>query len=168
MTEFPAPPETPSHAPKAPGASKATRLVLALSLAANLAVVGFVAGHALVGRGHPGMSGDLAFGPFTEALGQHDRRALRDALFARAPDMRDAHMRMSQDLVGLVTALRAEPFDPAALDAALAVQSHRMTANLGMAHGVLRDFLIAMTPEARVAFAARLADRVTPQGDGSN
>lgn len=166
MTEFPAPQTETPKVPKAATASRAMRLLLAVSLAANLAIVGFVVGHALDGGGpdgRRGMPGDMAFGPFTEALGDHDRRALRDALFARAPDMRDARQRMSQDLAGLVAALRAEPFDPAALDAALAAQSHRMAANLDMAQGVLRDFLVAMTPEARIAFAARLAERITPQ-----
>lgn len=169
MSELPSSSQAP-QAPAKPGTSKATRLLLAGSLAVNLAIAGFVIGHALDGDGpgrHRGMPVEMAFGPFTEALSDDDRSALRDALISRAPDMRDARNRMSEDLGNLVTALRAEPFDPAAVDAAFAAQNRRMTANLDLAQAVLRDFLVALSPEARLAFAARLAERIGLRGDGS-
>ncbi len=100
------------------------RWALGISLALNLAVVGMVAGAML--RDGSGMRGamvrDLGFGPFTEALSREDRRALRQALFERAPEIRQARQQRQEDLQALVAILRAEPFDAAALAAAMAEQ----------------------------------------------
>ena len=73
-------PDTTATAPK----PKALRYVLVASLALNLAVVGLFAGMALHHGGFgPDRDGvrDLGFGPFTEALDEGDRAALRKADF---------------------------------------------------------------------------------------
>lgn len=134
------------------------RWLLALSVGLNLAVAGFVIGDALDGglRGQRFMPRDMAFGPFTEALEPAERRALARALFERAPDLRQMRGHMQGDLDQIIAALQADPFAPAALDEALAGHSRRVGAALGQAEGVLRDFLVAMAPGERIAFAARL------------
>ena len=83
----------PGEAPVPPSKSgRGVRIALAISLGVNLAVVGVFAG-AMLRDGH-GMRGsmvrDLGFGPFTEALSREDRRAMRESLFDRAPDIREA------------------------------------------------------------------------------
>ena len=60
--------------------------------------------------------------------------------------------------------LRAEPFDAAGLAAVMETQRARMAGRLEVGQAVLRDFLIAMTPEARKDFADRLEARL--QGSG--
>ena len=136
------------------------RWALGISLALNLAVVGMVAGAML--RDGPGMRGamvrDLGFGPFTEALSREDRRALRQALFERAPEIRQARQQRQEDLQALVAILRAEPFDAAALAAAMAEQEARMVGQLRLGQRVLQERIAAMTPEARRGFAERLED----------
>lgn len=136
------------------------RWALGISLALNLAVVGMVAGAML--RDGPGMRGamvrDLGFGPFTEALSREDRRALRQALFERAPEIRQARQQRQEDLQALVAILRAEPFDAAALAAAMAEQEARMVGQLRLGQTVLQERIAAMTPEARRGFAERLED----------
>lgn len=136
------------------------RWALGISLALNLAVVGMVAGAML--RDGPGMRGamvrDLGFGPFTEALSREDRRAMRQALFERAPEIRQARQQRQEDLQALVAILRAEPFDAAALAAAMAEQEARMVGQLRLGQTVLQERIAAMTPEARRGFAERLED----------
>ncbi len=140
------------------GAPRGTKIILALSLAFNLAVAGFVVGHSLDadGRDEGRMSRDMGFGSFTQALSNEDRRALAKSMFAAAPQMRDARSRMQADLAQITAALTADPFDVSALDSALDAQRSRATEFFGLAQSVMRDYLVAMTPEARRAFAERL------------
>lgn len=161
MTDLP--PIQPPVATVKSGASRGMRWLLALSLALNLAVAGFMIGHALDrdGPGGPrGMARDLAFGPFTEALSPQDRRALFKSMLSKAPAMRDARKATEADMALILSSLSAEPFDPAALDGALAAFNTRSSANLSIAQTTLRDFLVDMTPEDRLAFAMRLQERI--------
>ena len=161
MTHLP-PTALPPIKPPVTGASRGTRIVLALSLAANLAVAGFVLGDALDrhGPGPGNMARDLAFGPFTEALTDSDRRALAKTLFAKAPGMRDARKAMEADISAILSTLLADPFDPLALDAAFAAQNLRASENLRVAQTALREFLVGMTPQDRIDFANRLQQRM--------
>ena len=63
------------------------KIVLALSLALNLAVAGLALGAFLKDGPRRGMPRDLSFGPFTEAFSADDRRALREA-FRGGPQWR--------------------------------------------------------------------------------
>lgn len=165
LTPPAAPPVSPRPAAPAPGVGRGWRILLAVSLALNLAVAGFVLGHALTGAGpgFRGMRGDMprevGFGPMTEALTPEDRVLLRERLFSHAPQIREARRQIEEDLAAQIAALRAEPFDPAALRTAFDAQHGHMAENLALAHEALLDFLIALSPEARVAFADRLAQR---------
>jgi Spy/CpxP family protein refolding chaperone len=146
---------------------KGLRIALAVSVALNLAVLGMVAGAALHGGGMMGWRDgvrELGFGPFTEALDRDQRDALRRAFFAKAPDFRNARQAMRVDTQALLTALRAEPFDPAALSAIMEAQRQRLIGQLDLGQGLMRDFLIAMAPEARHAFADRLEQRLQHSG----
>lgn len=153
--------------PAAPKPGKGLRIVLALSLMANLAVVGMVAG-AFLRDGHGGreaMVRDLGFGPFSEALRPEDRKALRTKLFERAPEIREQRRQMRTDTQALLQVLRADPFDPAALDGLMASQQERLTTQLKLGQELLRDFLVALPTPERAAFADRLEDRLRHGGD---
>jgi len=56
----------------------------------------------------------------------------------------------------LLAALRADPFDPAALDAAMATMRGRLEAQLALGGEALRGLLLRMEPAERLAFADRL------------
>ena len=141
---------------------KGLRIALAVSVALNLAVLGMAAGAMLHGGGMGGRDGvrELGFGPFTEALDREQRNDLRRAFFAAAPDFRNARKQMRADTQALLTALRADPFDPAALSAIMETQRQRVAAQLELGQGLMRDLLVAMTPEARLSFADRLEARL--------
>lgn len=158
----PSPPSPPAAA--VPRTRGWVKVVLALSLALNLAVLGMVGG-ALLRGGPPGREDrDFGLGPMADALDRDDRRALRDAFAAAFPEARAGREALRGDFGALLQALRAEPFDPAALDAAFATIAARNAALLEGGRAVLADYLKALSPEARAAFADRL-DRALRKGD---
>lgn len=147
------PAEGPSQGASGP---RWVRIALAVSVALNLAVAGLAAGAWLrEGPGH-GMPRDMSFGPFTEALSDSDRRELRRALGDRASEFREARQQMRADREALLAALRAEPFDPAAVDAALEAIVRRAGDRLDFGRDLIAGRILAMTAAERQAFAERL------------
>ena len=99
--------------------SRGWRIVLILSLALNVAVIGAVAGLALrVGRDGPPARYDLALGPIGQALSSEDKRAVGREL-RRNPALRDGRPRADRVAAqALVDALRQDVVSEAALRAA--------------------------------------------------
>lgn len=161
MTDPDLAPPAPTTAPPRPG--RGLRIALAVSLALNLGVAGLVVGSFLHGgpggRGDP-MVRDMGFGPFDEALRPEDRAALRKSLVQHAGDLRAARREMQADASAILTALRADPFDPAGLTSALAAQEQHLADRLRLGSGLIRDFLVALPPQDRLDFADRLEGRM--------
>ncbi|MBJ3761428.1 periplasmic heavy metal sensor [Maribius pontilimi] len=126
------------------------RTILVLSLGLNLLVLGLVAGAWLDRRAHPSVRAE----PLIWALPDADRAAIRAQL--PRPDRGERRRRFRE----LIAALGAEPFDPAAARAALTRQRELGQARAARAEDALVDRLGQMSPEARAAYAQRLADRV--------
>ena len=132
------------------------RIALAVSLALNLAVAGLAAGMALRNAGLvPGLppaaaaARDPGLGPFGPALSPEDRRALRRAFTGERADVVSG-LRADQ------AALRAEPYDPAAVSALNLRMGERQRERAEIGRRLIEARLAAMTPEARRAFADRL------------
>ena len=166
MTDQAMSPQLPPQPPVPPAkdrGGKGVRIALAVSVALNLAILGLVAGAALhgggMGFGHGGVR-ELGFGPFSEALDHDQRAALRRAFFEKAPDFRATRQAMRADRDALLAALRAQPFDPATVDAVMAAQAKRMEGQLQLGQGLIRDLLVSMPEADRLAFADRLQDRL--------
>ena len=164
------PPPTPTPAltdtPKGPKSGRGLRIALAISVALNLAVAGVVAGTMMRNHSDGGRTGqvrELDFGLYTEALSREDRRALRQAFLAKSPDVRQIKRQRRDDALAVLAALRATPFVPENLTAVMQAQQQRTARQLGLGQNVLRDFLIAMSPADRAAFAGRLEDRLRPR-----
>ena len=80
--------ETQNTAPvQSPAAPRGVKIALAVSVALNLAVAGLAVGAWLGDGPHKGMPRDMSFGPFSEALDDADRRAIRRAK-RRGPNSR--------------------------------------------------------------------------------
>ncbi len=135
------------------------RIVLVLSLAMNLAVVGVVAGSVISGRfgDGPPRSFELGLGPVTRALTQEERRDIGRAL------RRDGELRrfdLRGRVAAMVDALQAEPFDAAVLRGLMAEQSARVSAVQTKAQDAFVDTVTQMTPERRAAFAEQLREEL--------
>lgn len=155
-------PATPEPAPTARGGRWITWALVA-SLALNLFIVAAVAGVAL--RHHREVR-DVGFGPFTEALTREDRAALRDAFMAAAPGFRDRRREAAEDIAGLAAALRADPWDAAAVEALLARQGARAEERFALGRKIFLDRLGQMTPEERAALADRIEGMARHMGRG--
>lgn len=133
------------------------KIALAVSVALNLAVAGMIAGAWIKGGGHGrGMPHDLSFGAFSEAFSADDRMALRRALLDRAPDFRASGKAASAEFETLLAALRASPFDPAAMQKALAAVEARTAGRLELGRLLIESRIIEMLEVDRLAFAERL------------
>jgi len=148
--------------PTRPAKSQARwlKILLAVSLALNLAVAGTVAGIAL--RGHdPGRPGptavrDLNFGPFTDALTRDQRRAMLRDFAAKGPGLREVRAQMRGDFETVMAALRATPFDPAAFRSAVEGQTNRIAARAEAGRDSLVTLVLQMSDADRAAFVERL------------
>ncbi|HET7409142.1 MAG TPA: periplasmic heavy metal sensor [Paracoccaceae bacterium] len=136
------------------------KLLLILSLAANLAVAGVIIGHSVRGgdeeRRGPGRVIDWIVGMVPE-----ERRAFAREQFAGVPDrVEAARAERITHLPAVVAAMQAEPFDPAALDAALDTMFSRQNSG----RTILRERLIALlgelAPAERAAFAEHFRERL--------
>lgn len=142
----------------APKAGRGMKVALILSLTLNLLILGVMCGAMLAhgGPGGPGGIRDIGFGPYTEALTGEDRKALREAFIKAAPDFRAGREEMRADVARLAAAIRAEPYDRAAVEAVMASQAARIEDRLQLGRGLILDRLDAMGPEARAALAGRI------------
>ncbi|MDO6589247.1 hypothetical protein DS901_03655 [Loktanella sp. D2R18] len=136
------------------------RIVLVVSLALNLAVVGLVAGSFASGRvgDGPPRSFDLGLGPMSRALAPEDRREIGTALRHARP-MGEYNPRRQVTL--MIATLRATPFDPEALRDLIVEQAEHGTQIQNVAQDVVIDHITTMSDESRVAFADRLQDELT-------
>lgn len=135
------------------------RVALVISLAINLAVLGMVAGAFLKAggpTGHRFAVRDLGFGPFSEALSDEDRQALRKAFSDRAPDFRERRLRIREDVAAILAALREEPFDPTVLTAALERGAARAAERQDVGQALILERVGQMSSAERQSFADRL------------
>ena len=153
---------TDPNQPTVPTGGRGLKLALAVSVALNLAVAGLVGGIAL--HGGPGQRGnmmvrDMGFGPFDDALLPEDRDSLRKSIQARFGDIRAARQLMQADGLAVLSALKADPFDPAALGQALDAQADHLGERLKFGSAMIRDHLLTLPEAARLALADRLEQR---------
>lgn len=161
----------------APGLRRWARVLLAVSLAVNLMILGLVVGsHVFDGKdrreGRDGVPREMsqrdgrdrhgegrldpAFGPLGRALAGEHRRAAGEALAARGGAPEVNRRQVAQELGQMIETLRAEPFDGAQMNAILQAQHDRFTQRNAMGREILVERLEDMSQEDRAAFADRL------------
>lgn len=134
------------------------KITLFVSLAINLLIVGFLVGAAArhMGDGsksarNPGLG---AFGaPYMLALKPEDRRTvfreLKQSSRDVVPDRRERRAMFS----AVVSDLRAQPFDPSALEATVAKQAETTVLVQKRAQAAWLDVVSGMTDEERQVYA---------------
>lgn len=137
------------------------RWVLAGSLALNLLVAGLVAGAFLRGDA-PGRSMrlDLSIFPYTQAFAPEDRAALLRDWRARGPAPREIAAQRQAEQRAVLAALRAEPFAPAALEAAMAARLEQAQVHQALGQAILVERLRALDSAARLQYADRLEEAI--------
>ncbi len=170
MKQDPIQPPVPPRA--APGMRGWVRALLVVSLALNLLVFGLVIGARGIGdrfdgpdrrgpehaqkdrRGEEKL--DPAFGPLGRALPSEYRRAIGQELRARGRPSDENRQMVAQELGAMIEALRAEPFDSAALAKVMEAQSTRFAKRNTLGRAILIEHLEGMSGEARAQYADRL------------
>ena len=133
-------------------------VLLTVSLAINLLIVGVAAGTIYRVKGGDHGKAPPGFGSaLYRALPKDDRRVLRGELSGR--HVRGAELR-SQDFAALGAALRAEPFDPAAVQVLLQQQAQFMADTQSALQKQWLERVTAMSDTERQAYADRLEDVV--------
>ena len=151
---------TPTEAPKRRSMPLWLRVVLVLSLAGNLLVIGLIVGVASSPKGPRGserIAGDVGAAPFVRALEGEDRRALAREIAQKNGGFRQMRQETRARAEELFAALRAENFDRAAVEALLQGQREQAAQRQLAGEAALLNRLEAMTLEERVAYAERLA-----------
>lgn len=150
---------------------RGTRILLAVSLALNLLVLGLLVGALLRGGGgeHPAearMPSSLrALGatPFLLALSEADRDLLLADAGQRGDDLRANRAALRDGVDAMVRALRSEPFDAGTFRRLAADQRRAAAARQALGEDLLMARIEAMSPEARQAYADRL-ERIFRRG----
>lgn len=156
MTDPVSPPVPPPSSSAQPSGGRGVKIALAISVALNLAVGGVVVGALLKDGPDRRMPRDLSFGPFSEAFSPEDRRALRRELTDRAPDFRANRTAARAEFSTLLASLRADPFDPAAMQSALVAIEVRNAGRLELGRTMIEARIAQMAESDRLAFADRL------------
>jgi uncharacterized membrane protein len=158
---------------KIPGPTpRGVKIALAISVAINLGVAGLVAGMAL--HGGPGhgdrMGRDLGFGPFDAVFSPQDRTVLRQTIAGKMGDFRQMRQQMQGDMAAILSALRANPYDAAAVATAFDLQAQHLTDRVSLGNAVVRDYIMALPGADRLALADRLEKVIQhgPDEDGKD
>lgn len=143
------------------GAGRWIRVLLFVSLALNLLVVGVMVGFFL--KGAPAGRADRydPVLPYSRAFDEDQRRdlwtAFRGSLPREGGGLRARHL---ADYTRALDLLRSETFDVAQMEALLADQVTRGAEVRAQGQKALAAYLAGMSPQARLAYADRLEDEL--------
>lgn len=146
----------------APRISRGLRVLLIASLGLNLALVGLIVGVGLSSGGDKQRVRhvEVAIGPLGQALSRDDRRRIGEIL-RQDPAVRQNSRRALEAAMGeIVTLLRADTFDRAAMEARLMEMRARVEVVQDAAVTALIDVIDEMSAEERAAFADNLETRL--------
>jgi uncharacterized membrane protein len=140
-------------------------IVLLASLAFNLLVLGAVGSHLLFEMPRrerysgPAYT-DILPRSFFLALDPERRRALADRFAADRKAFRDGRRDMREAALKVADTLKAEPYDAAQTEAALARYDDISRGMIDRGSRVSRDLVATLRPEERVMLASQIRDRI--------
>ena len=154
-----------------------SRVVLVMSLALNLAVIGTVAGALLrwdagMDRARAMQVRDFGFGPFIGALDPTDRRDVGRSFVRSVGNPREARAEVKTMFAQMVATLKAEPFDRQTFETLLLQQQQNFSSRQEIGAQIVVDQIAQMSAPDRAAYAMRLEDmlkkppRPPHSGDG--
>lgn len=147
-------------------AGRGLKIVLALSLALNLLVIGVIGGGIFKhGRSPARMEPTSELRALWWALPDEARRDLRGALGpgqdggARPPNREERRARAAERMAQLGAMLRADPFDAEAFAALLEDERDSRAQRIDLAHAAFVARLARLSADERAAMAERLENR---------
>jgi len=147
---------------KPPKPSKRFRILLGLSLALNLLVVGAVVG--VIVKGSPSNRGPSGVRetalPYVGAFELEDKRAMRQEMRARLPKRQETRAAMDAGYREFVEVVRSEPFDSTRATKVMEDQFERAGQFQRVGREVSIERISEMSPEKRAAYADRLEYRL--------
>ena len=161
---------TPVDTPVKRRTPRGVKIVLGLSLALNLLILGAIGGAFLGGRPEGGLRDRaetvrlLGLAPLAFALESEDRAAVVQAAGADREMMRGQRRQFVEAARGFAQSVRGDPFDRAAAEAALMGQRGVVLDLQERGTGALLDRLATMSPAARDAFADNLLRMLNRRG----
>ncbi len=156
MTDGPATSATPAR----PRWAIWLRILVFLSFALNLAVIGMAGGMAL--KVHRGgvppeqMVRELGLGPYLFAMDPEGRADLRREVLADRENLKASRQAWQEAFEETLDVLRADKFDSAKMESLIREQADLAAKSQSVGRQVLLDRLEAMTPQERSAYADRL------------
>jgi len=132
------------------------RVLLVLSLALNLLIVGVVAGAVASGKTGGPRAGDVSFGPYSAALSREDQRMLRRAI--RQDGKRTDWAEARANFQTFLSVLRTEPLDEGEMRRLFQEQGEMARARQDIGKTALLERIVEMSPQDRAAFADRLEE----------
>lgn len=153
-------PDTPRGAGRN---GRVLRWALGLSLAINLLVIGLVGGAAYRFAGGPGSEGRppdaRSYGmPYMMAMSREDRRQIGRAMRADGQGVLMSRSARRALFDGMLAALRADPFDPDAVETILLQQREASRSIQTAAETAWLAHVRAMDAAARIEYATRLEE----------
>lgn len=152
--------DTKSLSPKKP--RRWTRVLLFVSLAFNLLIVGLVVGAIASGgpRNGPRSKSTDVVTPYTRALDDKGRKSLREKFKGELREHRQSPQERSAQYRKVLELLRADTLDAGALENVLNEQSQRAVRSREIGQSVLLMYLVEMNDDARAEYAQRLEDEL--------
>jgi len=148
-------PQTPPRA----GAPRWMKVLLVVSLALNLLIIGAVLGAALTGGGKwRGSHGPGGVGALTTSLSEDDRKVLKRRMARALVGDRDARQGYRAALFELLTQLRAPNYDAEAVAGSMARIRDHAGSRLETGQGLLVERLGEISAAERRAYADRLEE----------
>lgn len=140
--------------------SKIWRVVLVLSLALNLAIVGLVAGFSYRSgvNGKPPQRFEVGLGPLGQALTREQRREIGEKLRGNQDVRRQSHRETIRIMNQIAEIVRTEPLDRGALQSVLGTGSQRLEDLQNAALEALLAQIEEMDADERLEFAARIEE----------
>lgn len=140
------------------------RVLLVVSLALNLLVIGAVAGFAIKGgpirhAGMPPMA-EGGFGLFTRALSKEDRRAIGREIRQKGRENGWDRQAQRQAMRRMLTLLEARPFDAQAFNTEMQTVVESVQGRLSDASGALVARLTQMSDAERASYAASIREMI--------
>lgn len=161
---------TPVEQPVKRRTPRGVKIVLGLSLALNLLILGAIGGAFLGARpeGGPRDRADtvrlLGLAPLAFALERDDRAAVVRAAGADREMMQRQRRQFVEAARGFAQSVRGDPFDRAAAEAALEEQRGVVLNLQDRGSAALLDYLATLSPSARDAFADNLLRMLNRRG----